>query len=435
MLTRFGMTPTEAKVYLELARSKETTMGPLIHKTGLHRGTVYNSINNLIKKGFVGFINESGLRHYKPVGGKIFENLIEDKKKELDLEKEKISQFILQNSRETEIGAPQVQVFHGVKPFKTLFLEIYDYCKKNNKEYLFQGKGGEMQDAVGEEFYKYTQKLKKKMKINCRIILDKDTQDKSYHKFVSGNRRYLSSESKNPVNIWIYGNTVLLVLFETKEITTIKVNSENLAESFRSYFEHLWQKSSYFSNQIEGHIQLMDLMNHAKTLKIFNRTTTVPYFFYPFDKKQFLLYRSNREKNERTTWGKYAWEIMTVHTKLWKNGIKEKQLVCKIALDRFFNSILENFGKEEFLTRIKQIRKNLKKYQIQTKVIDIFNPSTNLISDKRVMCIPNSANATVGFSSPEKEIIDTYNILFEEYWTQGITLEQYLDMFEREIRN
>ena len=51
-LVSFGMTKTEAKIYLEISKLDETKIGPIIKRTGLHRGTVYNAINDLIEKGF-----------------------------------------------------------------------------------------------------------------------------------------------------------------------------------------------------------------------------------------------------------------------------------------------------------------------------------------------------------------------------------------------
>jgi sugar-specific transcriptional regulator TrmB len=51
ILEKFGITPTEAKVYTSIFGLKNIPIGYIIKKTGLHRGTIYNSLNNLIRKG------------------------------------------------------------------------------------------------------------------------------------------------------------------------------------------------------------------------------------------------------------------------------------------------------------------------------------------------------------------------------------------------
>lgn len=240
-LIDFGMTKTEAIIYLELVKLGQTQIGQIIKHTGLHRGTVYNSINSLIKKGFVSFIDKNGARYYTGSGEKVFENLIEEKKSKLEENKKQLDNLFEDISRIKQDENQEVQVFYGVESFKTIFLEIYDECKKNNSEYFFQGRGGEMQDATGEGFYKHTQQLKKKMNIKCRVILDTENIKHSYHKHVTGNLRYLSTKVLSPVNYWIYGDTVLLVIFQSTPLTTIKIKSKYLTDSFKNYFEYLWK--------------------------------------------------------------------------------------------------------------------------------------------------------------------------------------------------
>ncbi len=241
-LVTFGITKTEARVYLEIAKTDETTIGPVIKRTGLHRGTVYNCINDLVEKGFISFIERGGLRYYKPSGKTIFENVIREKEEKIVHEKKDLDIFFRNLAKLKEQDPEQdVQVFYGISAFKSLFLEIYNECKKHNWEYYFQGRGGEMQDATGTGFYKYTQKLKKAMNIKCRVILGQETKNLSYHRHVHGNIKYLPSKIKSPVNFWIYGNIVLLVLFGTNPLISIKIKSKALADAFRNYFEHLWK--------------------------------------------------------------------------------------------------------------------------------------------------------------------------------------------------
>lgn len=243
-LIKIGMTPIEAEIYLEILGFNVTTIGPIIKKTGLHRGTIYNSINNLMKKGFVSFVDIKNKRLYRTTGQKIFSNIIKDKTKEIMKEKKEIEDFFKDIEKfKKDSPENQIDVHYGINSFKSLFLEIYDLCKQNDYEYLFMGRGGEMQDATGEGFYRYTQKLKKKMKVRCRVILDKENVKHSFHKYVQGNIRYLPSKKYSPINIWIYGDFVLMILFNTNPLINIKVKSKELSDGFRNYFEALWEIS------------------------------------------------------------------------------------------------------------------------------------------------------------------------------------------------
>jgi DNA-binding MarR family transcriptional regulator len=240
-LQSFGITTTESKVYLEVAKLNETEIGAIIKKTGLHRGSVYNAVEGLIKKGFVSFIDREGHRFYFISGKKIFDTILSEKQKNIDGTKEKLNSLFDELLSNRDLNKKQeVEVFYGVSAFKNLFLEMFDECKKNDFEYLFQGRGGEMQDTTGESFYKDSQKLKRSMKIRCRILLDKSTAKHNFNKYISGNLRYISSDIKSPVNFWIYGDTTLIVIFGATPLVSIKIKSKLLSDGFRSYFEKLW---------------------------------------------------------------------------------------------------------------------------------------------------------------------------------------------------
>jgi sugar-specific transcriptional regulator TrmB len=242
ILTKFGLTPVEAKIYLEIFKLGSSQIGPIIKRTSLHRGTVYNSINNLLEKGFLCFTNSDGIKYYRVCDNRVFDEYIVKRQKELTDNKKNLTRLLSRLNKMHEGTTKQdVTVYHGVDAFKNLFLEIYDECKKNGKEYLFQGRGGEMQKVVGENFYRYTQRLKKKMKVKCRVILSKETKNLPYHKYTEGNIRYLTTEIYSPINLWIYGDTVLIVLFGAVPLTSIKIKSDNLALGFINYFEYLWK--------------------------------------------------------------------------------------------------------------------------------------------------------------------------------------------------
>ncbi|MBN2094492.1 MAG: hypothetical protein JW727_00435 [Candidatus Aenigmarchaeota archaeon] len=243
-LGNFGITKTEAKVYLQITRFGETGIGPIIKSTGLHRGTVYNSINVLVDKGFVSFIDREGVRYYKITGQKIFKSILEEKKHEAEKRELEVNDFFKKIADfQSKPGENEVSVYYGSGAFKTSLLSMFSFCTENDCECLFLGDGREIADTIGEGFYRYTQKLKKKMGVQSRILLDINHKEHPHHKLLHGKIAYLSSKIYSPVNFWIYGNTVMLVLFKANPLTTIKMKSKNLADWFRNYFECLWDAS------------------------------------------------------------------------------------------------------------------------------------------------------------------------------------------------
>jgi len=425
-LIDFGMTKTEARIYIGLVKLGQTQIGLIIKHTSLHRGTVYNSVNSLMKKGFVSFIDKNGIRYYTNSGEKIFENLIEERKSKLEENKKQIDNLFEDLSKIKQDENQEVQVFYGTESFKTLFLEIYNECKKNKIEYFFQGRGGEMQDAIGEGFYKYTQQLKKKMKIKCRVILDTENIHHSYHKYVTGNLRYLSTKVFSPVNYWIYGDTILLVIFQANPLTTIRIKSKYLADSFKNYFEQLWGLSRGFEEKKIGAKELINLISNTKRLNAFYGKNRIPFFLCSFKEKEFISFMMAREKKGETLHGQSSVEVFRCIISSLKKGLNVRYIVTKNSLDYFFKIINEDFGKRELKKIVNEILINMKKYKISTRVINENTPITFFSSEKEIITFLPTSEKVGGFTSAEYSIKETFSRLFQEYWNRSKPIEDYL---------
>lgn len=223
-LGSFGITPTEERVYLELLKLGETGMGDIIKRTGLHRGTVYNSINQLTEKGFVSFTDKNGTRYYRISGKKIFEEIVLENKKNVETDFLKVEQLFKEMSEKNSNKEDhKVETFLGAGAFKTIFLEMYDECKEKKIEYLFQGRGGEMKEAVGESFYDYIENMRTEMGVKCRLILEEKFRNSQEYENKNMTKKYVTDKLKTPLNLWIYGNTVLMVFFDMNPLTIIRI--------------------------------------------------------------------------------------------------------------------------------------------------------------------------------------------------------------------
>ncbi len=426
-LESFGMTKTEARIFLEISRSKLAHIGTIIKKTGLHRGTVYNSINNLISKGFVNYIDKNDIREYSPNGIKIFENLVDNKKKELEENKEKIEGFFRELSvSSSEKDNQQVEVFTGKEAFKNLFFEVYETCKKENIEYLFQGNGGEMMEACGEAFYKYTQKLKKEMRLSCRVLLNKNTKQKTYSKYVCGNIKYLSVSYDSPASIWIYGDTVLIVLFRSEPLTSIKIKSNIVANSFRSSFENSWQAMDYIENSEDATETMVSSLKHSKKLDLLTKSYTVPHIFYPLNEKKFLAYRDYKSSQEATFPNNHAFILFKELKKASAKKVKIRYVVFLEGLNKFFKYIRDKFGQKEVGEVVKSIRRRITNENVEIRFSEGYNPTRITISQDMGILMLVSSEKFYGIRSHEKTTLETLNKIFTEYWDSSRPIEEYL---------
>ena len=58
-LKEAGLTDNESKVYLALIDLGPSLAGQIARKTGMHRRTVYDTIEMLIEKGLIGYIQKN----------------------------------------------------------------------------------------------------------------------------------------------------------------------------------------------------------------------------------------------------------------------------------------------------------------------------------------------------------------------------------------
>ena len=66
VLEELGLSPAEAKIYLSLIEIGSTLAGPIIKRTGLHRGTTYQILQRLKEKGLVSSIVKGKKQYFEP---------------------------------------------------------------------------------------------------------------------------------------------------------------------------------------------------------------------------------------------------------------------------------------------------------------------------------------------------------------------------------
>ena len=79
ILKEAGLTHNEALVYKALLELGPSLAGQISRKTGLHRRTVYDVTEMLIKKGVIGYILKNNRRLFEASSPKIFLDVVKEK--------------------------------------------------------------------------------------------------------------------------------------------------------------------------------------------------------------------------------------------------------------------------------------------------------------------------------------------------------------------
>lgn len=237
ILKKFDLTDNEIRIYKTLLELGSGLAGEITGRTGIHRRNVYDSIERLVKKGLVGYITKNNRKYYQGTTPKHFFYLIEKeqealRQRERDLKKILPQLLLTQRlSKETQ----RVTVFEGKKGLITI---LEDVLKTGKPNLVFST----TKIRFVREYLKWFHTKRVGKKIVDRLILnERETNRANYlAKMPYTEVRLMKKEFDSPVALNIYSNKVGMLIFSGNPIA-ILIEDKNVADSFRNYFELLWE--------------------------------------------------------------------------------------------------------------------------------------------------------------------------------------------------
>jgi sugar-specific transcriptional regulator TrmB len=237
ILTNLGFSVGESKVYFSLLNSGETSAGNIAKNTGLSRVAVYDCLRNLIREGLVLETLKKTNKLFKASNPKKIQLILEEKKeqiKEDELELKKLDNLFEQvsSSNETRI----YRGFNGIK----LFYE--DCLREAEGTWLVLGvpKRAELLGGFLNDFS--SRRAKKGIKL--KIIYNKNAQEliNARKKQLLSEVRILPDDYLTPASIDVIGDNLGIIIYSAEPLIFFIKNKE-VADSFRKYFNIIWNKS------------------------------------------------------------------------------------------------------------------------------------------------------------------------------------------------
>ncbi len=223
-----GLTEIESGVYLALLESGSSHVGLIIKKTGLHKATIYQTLERLLEKGLVGYAIEGNIKTFYAVNPEVI----------LDQLKEKEENFKkllpdLKHKLETAKKPVFAEIFRGKKGIITVYRDILSY-----NEYFNLGAGIPIVEILGPFFYQI-QKIKQKRKIKAKLLISEKHRGTSLIQSLAGEFRYLPKEFEGPINTVIYGDKVAIIVWS--DLMAFVLESKETSKAYKKYFDVLWK--------------------------------------------------------------------------------------------------------------------------------------------------------------------------------------------------
>jgi len=237
ILEGIGLTKGEIKVYLTLLKLGETTTGKIIDDSGLSSGKIYEILNKLMKKGLVNYIVKEKTKYFNATSPKKILEYISNTEKEIKKKRQQVEKILpsLSSIKDKKREEYSAVVYKGIEGFKTAIYETLDELNKDNKWLAF-GISVKRKEIINRIWNKFV-KAKEKKGISSRLIFNDIKSYKGQKPKYKEEGRILKMIS-NAAPVSISGNIVMI--YNWKELSVIKITNKDIAQSFREFFYNLW---------------------------------------------------------------------------------------------------------------------------------------------------------------------------------------------------
>jgi HTH-type transcriptional regulator, sugar sensing transcriptional regulator len=243
-LEKTGLTKRESLIYLELLKAGPLTPTQLAVKTGLKRPNVYDVARSLEKKGLIHYEFKSKVRS---LAASSPQNLLDLAKQKFDFT-EKLLPFLLSLNKEQSFE-PSISFYKGKKQMQELYWEALS-CK--HKEIWALTSPQDLNKMLGESFIESFVKtrLKKKIRVKSLRPAEKESKYQAQQNLLGRElteAAYIPPEYSFSLNMLIYDDNVIFCSSKNEGFG-FKVDSKEVTEVMRIYYDNLWQHSGKISS-------------------------------------------------------------------------------------------------------------------------------------------------------------------------------------------
>ncbi|MCI0504089.1 hypothetical protein L0Y65_05265 [Candidatus Micrarchaeota archaeon] len=245
-LERIGLTKGEIRAYLALLKAGSGPAGEIARNSGVSRSKVYLILDRLEKKGMASHVDKRGVRHFQAVEPSKISDYLKEKKDELEDIQAEFQRLLpqLEAFHKAQGTAQNITVYQGYKGLKASHEHLYLKMKRGEWYYVIGAPGGGVWSQL-DRFWLLDHKKRAAAGIGCKILFNADVEEKIVMHRNSQplcEARYMPIGMVTPAEIEIYKDTTLIITISTEPIS-IEIVSQEIADSFRVYFDQFWKRA------------------------------------------------------------------------------------------------------------------------------------------------------------------------------------------------
>ena len=236
ILEEVGLTKGEAKVYLTLLKTGETTTGKIIEEAQISAGKVYQILDKLIKKGLVSYIIKDKTKYFSSSHPNRILDLLYEKEKEIKNKEDELKNVMpsLIKAYEFDKKVNETTLFKGIKGIQTAIFELLGNAEKE----IFAMGLTTSKDETFNLLWENWHRERAKRKIRCKCLFSEVNKD-YYQKLKKMNYTEIKViKGITPSAITISKEYVLIQTYE--DVGCLLIKNKEIAQSFKTFFETMW---------------------------------------------------------------------------------------------------------------------------------------------------------------------------------------------------
>jgi sugar-specific transcriptional regulator TrmB len=229
-LERLGLQESDVKVYLSLLKRGLSTATQIAQHTGLNRSHVYDKLDLLLEKGLISFIIKNNVKYFQASKPEKILDYIGEMQKDIqniipDLNK-------IQSTPESKTS---VELYQGKEGMKTVFKDVI----RERKDYYVFGEEGKFQEIL-PIFMQQLLRDVKRLNLNEHLLSKESQKGKILTTPKNTKIKYLPDKFFSPVMTAVYGDKTAIFIW-SDPLFAILIKDKDVAKTFKSYFDLLWE--------------------------------------------------------------------------------------------------------------------------------------------------------------------------------------------------
>ena len=260
-LQKIGLTEGEIRVYEALLTLGSSTSGKITKHSRISGSKVYEVLDRLMTKGLATYVTKNGVKYFEAAHPRKLMDYLVEKQQEIEKEKSAIEKIMPQLIAKQESSPKsEAKIFTGWEGMKTANEDIIQTLKKG-EEWLSMGLTS--QPKLWEAYFTRRQEARAKKGIKQRHLVNekyKTLYEQRKH-LPHTEFRFLPESFEMPTSTEIYKNKVSFFIMLPENPMVIMVENQAVADSFRKYFEAMWEYAGrktrvYYGK--EGALRILD---------------------------------------------------------------------------------------------------------------------------------------------------------------------------------